>query len=107
MDLYAGNTYWNQTQPATSQFEKLKQDIHTDVLIVGAGISGTLCANVLSTRGLDVVVVEKNRLPMEAVWLTQGCYNTVVTRVSVSLQKIFAKKRQCFFIRCVWKQWTS
>lgn len=60
MDLYAGNTYWNQTQSATSKFEKLKQDIHTDVLIVGAGMSGTLCANVLSTRGLDVVVVEKN-----------------------------------------------
>lgn len=60
MDLYAGNTYWNQTQSATSKFEKLKQDIHTDVLIVGAGMSGTLCAHVLSTRGLDTVVVEKD-----------------------------------------------
>ena len=43
------------------QFESLKENIKTDVLIVGGGLCGILCAHLLSRAGIDCVVVEANR----------------------------------------------
>lgn len=62
MDLYAGNIYWDKTQPSEYNFEKLSSNIKTDVLIVGAGMSGSLSAYVLSLSGFKVTVLEKNKI---------------------------------------------
>jgi glycine/D-amino acid oxidase-like deaminating enzyme len=43
------------------KFQKLDRDINVDILIVGGGISGTLCAYTLSSLGLSVAVAEKGR----------------------------------------------
>ena len=43
-------------------FEKLKKDIRTDVLIIGGGITGLLCAHQLAQAGVDYVLVEANRI---------------------------------------------
>lgn len=40
----------------------LKGDLHTDVLIVGAGIAGILCAYRLKKAGVSVIVLEKGSL---------------------------------------------
>jgi len=60
LKLYEGNTYWDQTVHEPIHFGKLAGPIATDVLIVGGGMSGSLCAYVLSSHGLAVTVVEKN-----------------------------------------------
>ena len=39
-------------------FDKLKKDIRTDVLIIGGGITGLLCAYQLKQAGVDYVLVE-------------------------------------------------
>ena len=44
------------------EFEMLKSDIKTDVLIVGGGIAGILTAYFLTKSGIDCVLVEKNKL---------------------------------------------
>lgn len=62
MDLYSGNTYWNKTQIPYYDFEKLDSNINTDVLIVGAGMSGSLCAYVLSLNGINVTVIERDKV---------------------------------------------
>lgn len=62
MELYAGNTYWDQTVKEPIHFGRLAGTVETDVLIVGGGISGSLCAYVLSSHGLAVTVVEKNEI---------------------------------------------
>ena len=36
-------------------------DLHTDCLVIGAGISGLMAAKVLSRKGLDVLVLDKGR----------------------------------------------
>lgn len=43
-------------------FSQLKNDIHTDVLIIGGGISGILTAYFLHQNGIKYVLVEKDRI---------------------------------------------
>lgn len=44
------------------RFEAMKGDIKTDVLIVGGGICGILCAYMLQKSGVDCVVAEADRI---------------------------------------------
>ena len=47
-------------------FPQLDQDVHTDVLVIGGGLAGLLCAWQLTCRGVDCVLIEEKRL-MEGV----------------------------------------
>lgn len=62
MDLFIGNTCWDETIDESRGFGKLDEHMQTDILIVGGGISGSLCAFVLASIGMNVTVVEKNRI---------------------------------------------
>lgn len=44
------------------RFPKLAQDLHTDVLIVGGGMAGLLCAWNLTRAGVDCALIEEHRL---------------------------------------------
>ena len=48
------------------RFPQLEKDIHTDVLVIGGGLSGLLCAWNLHRAGISCVLIEENRL-MEGV----------------------------------------
>ena len=43
-------------------FEELKQDVKTDVLIIGGGIAGILCAYMLQKAGVDCIITEQNTI---------------------------------------------
>ncbi len=45
-----------------TSFEKLEGDAHTDVLIIGGGITGVLCAYILKSAGIDCILVEAERI---------------------------------------------
>lgn len=60
MKLHSGDLYWNKKMYATATFDKITESIHTEILIVGGGMSGALCAHVLATHGKEVTVVERN-----------------------------------------------
>ncbi|NLC65967.1 MAG: FAD-dependent oxidoreductase [Clostridium sp.] len=62
MDLYKGELYWNKTMKTEFNFEKLNENISSDVLIVGGGMSGSLCAYVLSSNGFNVTVMDKGKI---------------------------------------------
>lgn len=56
--LINGVTYWDQDEEGF-KLSPLEEDLSTDVLIIGAGMSGTLCAYVLSQiKDLKVTVVD-------------------------------------------------
>lgn len=55
------NSVWTETASAP-QFEELNGDIKTDVLIVGGGMAGLLCAYMLEQAGVDYVLVEEKRI---------------------------------------------
>ena len=44
------------------RFSRLEGDLHTDVLIVGGGLAGLLCAWNLKRAGVDCVLIEQNRI---------------------------------------------
>ncbi|MDE7211115.1 MAG: FAD-dependent oxidoreductase, partial [Lachnospiraceae bacterium] len=43
-------------------FAELKGNAKTDVLIVGGGIAGILCAHFLQERGVDYMLVERDTI---------------------------------------------
>lgn len=102
MELYAGNLYWNKTQQKKYFFEKLNNDINTNVLIVGAGMSGSLCAYVLSTKGIKVTVVEKNKIgegsSLANTGLLQYCSDK---RISEFVKDIGEEKGVLFYKMCL------
>ncbi len=49
------NSFWQTTLP---KFPKLKQNLTVDVLIIGGGLTGLLCAEYLQKAGLSVAVAE-------------------------------------------------
>ena len=52
---------WTKTM-RLPRFEELEKDISTDVLIIGGGMAGLLCAWRLRQAGVDCVLVEQDRL---------------------------------------------
>lgn len=52
---------WSMETKA-SEFESLKGDIKTDVLIIGGGITGLLCAYMLKSAGVDCVLAEADKI---------------------------------------------
>ena len=62
MKLSSGELFWNKTMDANFKFTKLEESLSTDVLLIGAGMSGTLCAYVLASHGMSVTVIDKNRI---------------------------------------------
>ena len=52
---------WHKTQQLP-QFSALQQDIRTDVLIIGGGIAGLLCAYRLQQAGVDYILAEASTI---------------------------------------------
>jgi glycine/D-amino acid oxidase-like deaminating enzyme len=52
---------WSNTVTLPT-FEPLNQDIKTDVLIIGGGITGILCAYMLEQAHVDYVLVEAKEI---------------------------------------------
>ncbi len=56
-----GTTVWQRTRRPALAISPIRRDRTTDVLVVGAGISGALIAESLADAGLKVMVVDKAR----------------------------------------------
>lgn len=54
-------SFWGQTVEMP-KFESLSGDAQTDVLIIGGGIAGILCAYMLNQAGIDYMLVEAETL---------------------------------------------
>lgn len=57
------SSYWVDSTPKTN-FSSLSKDMQTDVLIIGGGITGIATAYMLSNSGLNITLVEADRLAM-------------------------------------------
>lgn len=59
-DHMMDSIWWNDVQ--LPRFPQLEEDLHTDVLIIGGGMAGLLCAWNLTRTGADCVLIEEKRL---------------------------------------------
>lgn len=55
------DSLWRKTVDLP-RFDPLERDVNTDVLIIGGGMAGILCAHMLKQAGVDCVLVEADRL---------------------------------------------
>lgn len=53
---------WIKTAPQKPSFQKLNGDIKTDVLIIGGGITGLLCAYMLKKASVPCIVAEADKI---------------------------------------------
>ncbi|MFR1785931.1 MAG: FAD-dependent oxidoreductase [Ruthenibacterium lactatiformans] len=75
---------WRDTA-AMPEYGRLEGDVRTDVLVIGGGMAGILCAHFLRQAGVDCVLAEADRLcagttgnttamiTSSAGWYTTGC----------------------------------
>lgn len=61
MDKDIHKSIWSEYAPHKA-FETLNRNINTDVLIIGGGITGLLCAHMLKKSGVNCVLVEADRI---------------------------------------------
>jgi glycine/D-amino acid oxidase-like deaminating enzyme len=59
MDLVSPRPFWPLKDGIPSNYPPLREDIHCDVVVLGAGISGALVARSLTRAGLNVVVIDR------------------------------------------------
>ncbi|MBR3767045.1 MAG: FAD-dependent oxidoreductase [Clostridia bacterium] len=55
------NSIWTESVKKPS-FETLQGDVKTDVLIIGGGLAGILCAHMLENAGVDYLLVEADSI---------------------------------------------
>lgn len=55
------DTIW-QNEFEMPQFPRLSQDLKTDVLIIGGGMAGILCAHRLAAAGIEYALIEADRI---------------------------------------------
>ena len=60
-NLRTGRTVWQSRRAPVIPYTPLTRDVRTDVLVIGAGITGALVAEALSGAGLQVVLADKLR----------------------------------------------
>lgn len=99
MGLYYGNLYWYKTTKRENKFLELDKNIKTQVLVVGGGMSGNLCANKLSKAGLEVTLIEKNRIGMGSSAANAGLLQYSSDIMMNELAKSIGEKNAYYFYK--------
>ena len=66
-DIYQFNTpvssYWEDTSSENLQIDRLKKDTNSEIVVIGGGYTGLLCAiNLIENHNLDVILVEAGKI---------------------------------------------
>ena len=64
MDLRSPNPYWLLKNGLISNYPSITQNEKTDIVVMGAGITGALCAWHLANAGFSVIVCDKRHVGM-------------------------------------------
>lgn len=92
---------WEQTSELP-EFPELKSDIKTDVLIIGGGLAGILTAYKLKEKGVNCIVVEKDRICVRVTSNTTAkitsqhgfCYHKILKSNGLESAKAYLKANE-------------
>ncbi len=73
-------------------FPKLEKDITTDVLIIGGGLCGVLCAYMLKRRGVECVLLEGDKLCAKTTGYTTAKITSQHALIYSKLTKLYGKE---------------
>ena len=67
LDIYKFNTpvksYWEDNSQENLNLEKLTKDVKSEIVVIGGGYTGLLCAiNLIENHELDVILVEAGKI---------------------------------------------
>ncbi|MGB6118841.1 MAG: FAD-dependent oxidoreductase, partial [Mesorhizobium sp.] len=91
LDLRGGRPVWFAYRSPSVPSSRLSREVKTDVLVVGAGISGAMIAEMLTSEGLDVLMIDR-RGPMKGstpatTALVQNEIDTPLVELSAKIGK--------------------
>ena len=89
---------WTETAQRP-EFAALRKDIKTDVLIIGGGLAGLLCAYTLEKAGVDCVLVEAERICDGITKNTSAKITSQHGLIYHSLLKKFGKERAQMYLQ--------
>ncbi|REB06421.1 FAD-binding oxidoreductase [Sporosarcina sp. BI001-red] len=102
MKLTTGQTYWDKTVKPTSSFPSLENDYHSDILIIGGGMSGTLAAFKLASTGKKVTVIDRAEVGKGSSSANTGLLQYASdTMFSEFVDKIGEKEAFLFYKMCL------
>ena len=95
------DSLWSKTVEMP-EFPTLKKDIRTNVLIIGGGLSGVLCAYFLQRAGVDYCLLEADKIchgitakTTAKVTVSQGLiYEKVLSRLGQEKAALFLKANE-------------
>ncbi|MCG6909330.1 MAG: FAD-binding oxidoreductase [Deltaproteobacteria bacterium] len=88
--------YWMDPHPTKKRYADREMPNKTDVLVVGSGYTGVVTALLLKKAGVDVTLIDKERIGSEASAKNGGM---VLSGLSVSLFKVLKKFGQEKLVR--------
>jgi len=62
MSLHYGSLFWPKSVPEPARFPELRDHLRKRAVIVGGGMSGTVCGYVLAANGIETVLIEQQRI---------------------------------------------
>jgi len=78
MDLHSGRPYWSVRDTPHPPYPTLREDLRTDAVIVGGGITGALCAHAFGQAGIAAVVVDAR-----AIGAGSTCASTALVQYEI------------------------
>jgi glycine/D-amino acid oxidase-like deaminating enzyme len=99
MKLHTGKFYWPSTLPDAAEYPSLDRELRTEVLIVGGGVGGALCAYLLAERGIDAVLVESGRIAGGSTLASTGLLQYASDKMLTSMIHTFGEGPAVHFYR--------
>jgi glycine/D-amino acid oxidase-like deaminating enzyme len=95
------NSYWEDTSNDNLNLEKLIKDINSEIVVIGAGYTGLLCAiNLVENYNLDVILVEAGKVGWGASSRNAGFNSLPPSKMSFKkMQSIYGKEETKKFFK--------
>jgi glycine/D-amino acid oxidase-like deaminating enzyme len=95
------NSYWEDTSNDDLNLEKLIKDINSEIVVIGAGYTGLLCAiNLVENYNLDVILVEAGKVGWGASSRNAGFNSLPPSKMSFKkMQSIYGKEETKKFFK--------
>ncbi len=101
MNLHSGDPFWYVKNGLLYSYPSLCADLKTDVLILGAGISGALAAYYLLEKNLDITIIDKRDVASGSTCASTCLLQYEIdTQVSELIQKIGKKNAIQSYLMC-------
>ncbi len=104
-DIYRFNknvsSYWESTSSENLNLHKLKKDISSEIVVIGGGYTGLLCAiNLTENYNLDVVLVDAGKIGWGASSRNAGFCSLPPSKMSFKkMQSVYGREETKKFLK--------